>query len=55
MEDREHNGASFYAFLNEGKLYAVDTPDNLKLRHGRRSIKVRVRENDGTMLTSKPP
>jgi ABC-2 type transport system ATP-binding protein len=33
------------AFLNEGKLYTVDTPDNLKLRYGRRSIKVRVREN----------
>ena len=35
------------AFINEGKLYAVDTPDNLKLEHGKRSVKVRVREADG--------
>jgi ABC-2 type transport system ATP-binding protein len=35
------------AFINEGKLYAVDTPENLKLQHGKRSVKVRVREADG--------
>jgi ABC-2 type transport system ATP-binding protein len=35
------------AFINEGKLYAVDTPENLKLRHGKRSVRVRVREADG--------
>ena len=35
------------AFLNEGKLYALDTPENLKLAHGRRSVKVRIREEDG--------
>ena len=35
------------AFINEGKLYAVDTPENLKLQHGKRSVKVRVRENGG--------
>ncbi len=33
------------AFLNEGKLYALDTPENLKLAHGRRSVKVRIRED----------
>jgi len=33
------------AFINEGRLYAVDTPENLKLRHGKRSVKVRVREH----------
>lgn len=35
------------AFINEGKLYAVDTPENLKLEHGKRSVRVRVRENGG--------
>ena len=35
------------AFLNEGKLYALDTPESLKLAHGKRSVKVRVREADG--------
>jgi len=32
------------AFINEGKLYAVDTPENLKLKHGKRSVRVRTRE-----------
>jgi ABC-2 type transport system ATP-binding protein len=35
------------AFLNEGKLHALDTPENLKLAHGRRSVKVRIRGDDG--------
>ena len=35
------------AFINEGALYAVDTPENLKLKHGKRSVKVRLREGDG--------
>jgi ABC-2 type transport system ATP-binding protein len=35
------------AFINEGKLYAIDTPENLKLAHGKRSVKVRVRHGDG--------
>ncbi|MCK5116154.1 MAG: ABC transporter ATP-binding protein [Candidatus Aegiribacteria sp.] len=30
------------AFLNEGKLFAVDTPDNLKMKYGKRSVKVRL-------------
>ncbi len=30
------------AFLNEGKLYVVDTPDNLKMKYGRRSVKIRL-------------
>ena len=33
------------AFINEGKLYAVDTPEALKLAHGKRSVKVRLRED----------
>ena len=35
------------AFINEGKLYAVDTPENLKLKHGKRSVRVRTRDGDG--------
>jgi len=31
------------AFINEGKLYALDTPENLKLQYGKRSVKVRFR------------
>ncbi len=32
-------------FLNEGKIYAMDTPENLKLKHGKRSVRVRFRKN----------
>ncbi len=32
------------AFINEGRLYAVATPENLKLQHGQRAVKVRLRE-----------
>lgn len=35
------------AFINEGKLHAIDTPEALKLQHGKRSVKVRLRENGG--------
>jgi ABC-2 type transport system ATP-binding protein len=35
------------AFINEGALYAIDTPENLKLEHGQRSVNVRVREAEG--------
>ncbi len=35
------------AFINDGELYTIDTPENLKLKHGKRSVKVRVREEDG--------
>ncbi|HSJ46176.1 MAG TPA: ABC transporter ATP-binding protein [Euzebyales bacterium] len=35
------------AFINEGRLYAIDTPENLKLEHGRRSVRVRVRAGEG--------
>jgi len=33
------------AFINEGRIYALDSPENLKLAHGRRSVRLRVREN----------
>jgi ABC-2 type transport system ATP-binding protein len=34
------------AFINEGKLLALDTPENLKLTHGRRAVRVRSRHGD---------
>ncbi len=37
------------AFINEGKLYAIDTPEALKLAHGKRSVKVRLRD-DGQVV-----
>ncbi len=35
------------AFINEGRIYATDTPENLKLQHGQRSVKVRRRDASG--------
>ncbi len=32
------------AFINEGKIVAIDTPENLKQQFGKRALKVRVRE-----------
>jgi ABC-type multidrug transport system ATPase subunit len=32
-------------FLNEGKIHAMDTPENLKLKHGRRSVRVRYQKD----------
>jgi ABC-type multidrug transport system ATPase subunit len=34
------------AFINEGTIAALDTPDNLKLLHGTRSVRVRVRRGE---------
>ncbi|HSQ37878.1 MAG TPA: ABC transporter ATP-binding protein [Acidimicrobiia bacterium] len=42
------------AFINEGRIHAVDTPENLKLRHGRRAVKVRVRAAEGVSEQSVP-
>lgn len=35
------------AFINEGRIAAVDTPESLKLQHGKRAVKVRVRDGSG--------
>jgi ABC-type multidrug transport system ATPase subunit len=35
------------AFLNEGRIAALDTPEKLKLEHGDRSVRVRFRDGDG--------
>jgi ABC-type multidrug transport system ATPase subunit len=37
------------AFINEGAILAVDTPEQLKLRHGSRSLRVRTRGPDGAV------
>ena len=33
------------AFINEGRIYALDTPEHLKLKHGTRSVRVRARQD----------
>ena len=33
------------AFINQGKIAALDSPRELKLAHGKRSVRVQVREN----------
>ncbi len=35
------------AFIHEGEIRTLDTPENLKLRHGQRSVRVRLREGEG--------
>lgn len=35
------------AFINDGRIVAFDTPENLKLEHGSRSVRVRMRGDDG--------
>ncbi|MHC5055036.1 MAG: ABC transporter ATP-binding protein [Planctomycetota bacterium] len=35
------------AFINDGSIHALDTPENLKLKHGQRRAKVRWRNGSG--------
>lgn len=35
------------AFINEGKIVALDSAENLKLEHGQRSVRIRLRNGDG--------
>lgn len=37
------------AFLNDGKIAAMDTPRNLKLQYGEKSVKIEYRENGETI------
>jgi ABC-2 type transport system ATP-binding protein len=37
------------AFINQGKIAAIDTPLNLKQRYGKRSIKAQVTGADGRL------
>ncbi len=34
------------AFINEGKILALDPPEDLKLAHGQRGVRVRARKGD---------
>src|SRR5680860_413430 len=34
------------AFINQGTILTIDTPENLKLRHGTRSVRIRSRHGD---------
>ncbi len=36
------------AFINEGRIVAMDAPENLKLEHGKRSVRVRLRDDAGS-------
>jgi len=42
------------AFINEGVFHAIDTPENLKLAHGRRAVTVRTRR-DGDVQEERIP
>jgi ABC-2 type transport system ATP-binding protein len=42
------------AFLNGGRVVALDTPENLKLRLGQRAVRVRVREGEAVHDLSIP-
>ncbi len=35
------------AFIDDGQILVIDTPENLKLAHGRRSVRVRARHGGG--------
>jgi ABC-2 type transport system ATP-binding protein len=35
------------AFINEGLIVAMDTPENLKIEYGKRAVRVRMRGDDG--------
>lgn len=35
------------AFINEGEIVALDTAENLKLKYGKRSVRVRLRDGNG--------
>jgi ABC-2 type transport system ATP-binding protein len=35
------------AFINEGKIEALDTSENLKLEHGQRTVRIRSRNGGG--------
>lgn len=34
------------AFINEGRIVALDSAENLKLKHGQRSVRIRLRNGD---------
>jgi ABC-2 type transport system ATP-binding protein len=34
------------AFIDQGRIHALDTPENLKIQHGQRAVKVRIGKGD---------
>ncbi len=42
------------AFINEGEIAALDTAENLKLKYGKRSVRVRLRDGDGIIEENLP-
>ncbi|MGM0652621.1 MAG: ATP-binding cassette domain-containing protein [Bacillota bacterium] len=42
------------AFINEGEIAALDTVENLKLKYGKRSVRVRLREGDEVVEENLP-
>jgi ABC-2 type transport system ATP-binding protein len=42
------------AFINNGEIVAIDTPENLKLKYGTRAVKVRLRDGDGVREETLP-
>ena len=42
------------AFINDGQILVIDTPENLKLRYGRRNVKIRSRR-DGQVVETVIP
>ncbi len=42
------------AFINEGTILAIDTPEDLNLAHGQRAVKIRSR-NDGSVTETVIP
>ncbi|MFO7952460.1 MAG: ATP-binding cassette domain-containing protein [Bacillota bacterium] len=42
------------AFINKGEIVALDTAENLKLKYGKRSVRVRLRDGDGVREENLP-
>ncbi len=43
------------AFLNEGRIVALDTPQNLKVKHGTRCLRAMLKEGDELLLSLDDP
>ena len=43
------------AFINDGRLLAIDAPEQLKLAHGQRSVRIRRRQADGSVTDDVVP
>ncbi len=43
------------AFMNQGKIVALDTPHNLKQKYGRRALKAKVLSRDGELEDREVP